>query len=226
MNFEQDGSSGCWKVPAAAHVLTSEAVESLVITIGIIQECFQEVRVLIDSGVCEVRIPSQFGKIFLWWVENPDGIRIRRVWLPGMASKRDSVRTPSGIPEPVDALITLIRRKLAGEEVLFNLSLLDWTICSDFQQRVLRAEHAIPHGCISTYGRIAAHIGSPRGGRAVGAMLAANPFPLLIPCHRAVRSTGELGGFQGGIPMKRALLEMEGVAFLSNGRVSLETIYY
>ena len=76
------------------------------------------------------------------------------------------------------------------------------------------------------YGRIARKLGVPGGGRAVGSALAANPFPLLIPCHRAVRSTGELGGYQGGLEMKKALLEMEGVVFRSPTRVSLDKVYY
>jgi methylated-DNA-[protein]-cysteine S-methyltransferase len=53
----------------------------------------------------------------------------------------------------------------------------------------------------------------------VGNVMAGNPVPLVIPCHRVIRSDGSLGGFGGGLPMKRALLEMEGVAFDRKGRV-------
>ena len=81
-------------------------------------------------------------------------------------------------------------------------------------------------GSLSTYGRIARELGVVGGGRAVGNALAANPFPLLIPCHRAVRSTGALGGYQGGLEMKKALLEMEGVVFSSPIKVSLNKVYY
>jgi methylated-DNA-[protein]-cysteine S-methyltransferase len=73
---------------------------------------------------------------------------------------------------------------------------------------------------------IARHLGSPSGGRAVGRALATNPFPLLIPCHRAVRSTGELGGYQGGVDIKRRLLEMEGVEFTTSGKVVMDRIFY
>jgi methylated-DNA-[protein]-cysteine S-methyltransferase len=88
------------------------------------------------------------------------------------------------------------------------------------------AEREIPRGWVSTYGRIATHLGVPGGARAVGGALARNPFPIIIPCHRAIRSDGSLGGFQGGPDMKRALLEFEGVGFSSTGRVAAERFYY
>jgi methylated-DNA-[protein]-cysteine S-methyltransferase len=98
--------------------------------------------------------------------------------------------------------------------------------CSVFQRRVLLAEYAIPRGWVSTYGRIAAALGRPGGARAVGRALATNPFPLVIPCHRAVRAGGDLGGYQGGVAMKRALLTFEGVEFTEGGKVRLERVHY
>jgi methylated-DNA-[protein]-cysteine S-methyltransferase len=62
---------------------------------------------------------------------------------------------------------------------------------------------------VSTYQRIAGHLGSPQAARAVGTTLAHNPFPIIVPCHRAIRTDGTLGGFQGGMEMKRALLERD-----------------
>jgi len=115
---------------------------------------------------------------------------------------------------------------LDGEPVVFDLSLLALGDCSPFQRRVLEAEHGIPRGWVTTYGRIAQHVGVPRGARAVGGALARNPFPILIPCHRAIRSDGTLGGFQGGAAMKRTLLELEGVRFGSDGRAVTPRYYY
>lgn len=60
----------------------------------------------------------------------------------------------------------------------------------------------------------------------MGGALARNPFPILIPCHRAIRSDGTLGGYQGGVAMKRALLEIEGVDITVNGKVRMSRIYY
>jgi methylated-DNA-[protein]-cysteine S-methyltransferase len=60
----------------------------------------------------------------------------------------------------------------------------------------------------------------------VGNALARNPFPLIVPCHRAIRSDGRLGGYQGGPAMKRALLEFEGVAAAADGRVLSPRMFY
>jgi methylated-DNA-[protein]-cysteine S-methyltransferase len=79
---------------------------------------------------------------------------------------------------------------------------------------------------VSTYRRIAGHLGVPGGARAVGNALATNPFPIVIPCHRAIRSDGTLGGYQGGLVMKRALLEQEGVDIDERGRVLSLGLYY
>ena len=78
---------------------------------------------------------------------------------------------------------------------------------------------------VSTYRRIAAHLGVPKGARAVGNALATNPFPIVIPCHRAIRSDGALGGYQGGLAMKRALLMQEGVDVDERGRVVSPRLY-
>jgi len=69
-------------------------------------------------------------------------------------------------------------------------------------------------------------LGVAGGGRAVGRALAENPFPILIPCHRAVRADGAIGGYQGGSAMKRALLEMEGVEFTAAGKAALMKVFY
>jgi methylated-DNA-[protein]-cysteine S-methyltransferase len=115
---------------------------------------------------------------------------------------------------------------LDGWDVKFGLDRVGMDLCSPFQQRVLRAEHGVPRGRVTTYGRLARHLGRPKAARAVGNCLATNPFPIVIPCHRAIRSDGTLGGYQGGVEMKRALLEMEGVRFDPSGRVLAEGFHY
>ena len=91
---------------------------------------------------------------------------------------------------------------------------------------MLIAEFNIPRRWVSTYKRTAISIGLPRGAREVGNALARNPFPIIISCHRAIRTNGDLRGFQGGIPMKRALLKLEGIKFAENGKVITDRIYY
>ncbi len=78
-----------------------------------------------------------------------------------------------------------------------------------FQRRVWQELIAIPHGETRSYSEIAERLGLPKGQRAVGRACATNPVPLIIPCHRALRESGELGGYRWGLKRKRALLEHE-----------------
>ena len=66
-------------------------------------------------------------------------------------------------------------------------------------------------GELTTYGALAAKAGRPGGARAVGGAVGSNPVPVVVPCHRVVASGGKIGGFGGGLPMKRLLLKLEGV---------------
>jgi methylated-DNA-[protein]-cysteine S-methyltransferase len=80
---------------------------------------------------------------------------------------------------------------------------------TDFQKAVWKKLQAIPFGVTRSYAQIAAATGKPGAARAVGAACAANPIPLLIPCHRVIASNGTLGGFSGGLAIKKALLRAE-----------------
>lgn len=95
---------------------------------------------------------------------------------------------------------------------------LDWTLVpGGFYRRVLRATARLPFGATATYGEIAARAGNPRAHRAAGTALGLNPIPILVPCHRIVRSGGDPGNYGGGPEMKRWLLRLEG-AQLTSGR--------
>jgi methylated-DNA-[protein]-cysteine S-methyltransferase len=87
---------------------------------------------------------------------------------------------------------------------------LDWRLTQGFRRRVLEETAHIPYGRTSNYSEMAAMAGSPRAHRAAGSALGANPIPIVVPCHRVLRTGGALGGYGGGLPMKRALLELEG----------------
>jgi len=126
----------------------------------------------------------------------------------------------------IDDVATAIKRLLEGEDIELSLNIADLSLCTEFQQLVLRAEHRIPRGSISTYKLIAEYLGKRNGARAVGNALANNPFPLIVPCHRAIRSDRQLGGYQGGLEMKRALLEKEGISFDDTGKVASAQFYY
>jgi methylated-DNA-[protein]-cysteine S-methyltransferase len=106
-----------------------------------------------------------------------------------------------------------IRRELdeyfTGTRRGFDIAL-DWKLIGSFASKILRATAAIPYGGLSTYGEVAAKAGSPRGSRAAGNALGANPIPIVIPCHRVLRTGGNLGGYAGGLDRKRHLLALEG----------------
>jgi methylated-DNA-[protein]-cysteine S-methyltransferase len=87
---------------------------------------------------------------------------------------------------------------------------LDWTLVGGFGRRVLRATSQIPYGGVLSYQEVAADAGSPRGYRAAGNALGANPIPIVIPCHRVILSGGAVGNYGGGPERKRWLLELEG----------------
>ena len=86
---------------------------------------------------------------------------------------------------------------------------LDMSGLSALQQAVLAATARIPYAELSTYRRLAETVGRPKAYRFVGGTMAANPFPVLIPCHRVIRSDGSLGGFGGGLDLKRRMLDLE-----------------
>jgi methylated-DNA-[protein]-cysteine S-methyltransferase len=86
---------------------------------------------------------------------------------------------------------------------------LDWQLTSGFTRRVLEATTRIPYGETSTYAHVATEAGSPGAHRAAGNALNANPFPIVVPCHRVLRTGGALGGYGGGVDRKRLLLGIE-----------------
>lgn len=179
---------------------------------------------------CIRRTP--FGPVAIFWSIYRGRPKIRRVLLSktGVSPKQlDEASFPDFISSScaeVDVVADQIVAFLAGDDIRFSLDIARLDLCSNFQQKVLRAEHGIPRGRVSTYQRIASYLGNPKGARAVGTALANNPFPIIIPCHRAIRSDGTLGGYQGGPEMKRALLEMEGIIFNALARIATEEVFY
>ena len=176
--------------------------------------------------------PTPFGTVCVIWAVSNNSPRIVRILLsmPGLSSEDQASElypnSPTFSCAEIDAVAAAIKALLEGEAVVFSLEVADFTLCSAFQRSVLRAEHAIPRGRVSTYRLIAAHLGISNGARVVGNALANNPFPLIVPCHRTIRSDRHLGGYQGGLEMKRVLLEREGIIFDKAGRVICTRFYY
>jgi methylated-DNA-[protein]-cysteine S-methyltransferase len=112
-------------------------------------------------------------------------------------------------PAPLDPARRELDEYFSGRRRGFELPL-DWTLVGRFGRRVLGVTSEIPYGGVLSYGEVAADAGSPRGSRAAGNALGSNPIPIVIPCHRVLRSGGALGGYGGGVERKRWLLELEG----------------
>jgi methylated-DNA-[protein]-cysteine S-methyltransferase len=87
---------------------------------------------------------------------------------------------------------------------------IDWSYLAGFTREVLRVTAEIPFGGVSTYAGVAEAAGSPRAVRAAGNALGANPMPVIVPCHRVLRTGGALGGYTGGLERKEFLLRLEG----------------
>ena len=99
----------------------------------------------------------------------------------------------------------------ARQRTRFDLPL-DIARVTPFRQSVLRILCTIPDGTVWTYKEVAQAVGQPRAYRAVGQASAHNPVPIVIPCHRVIASDGGLGGYTGGLELKRKLLQLEGVS--------------
>jgi len=127
-----------------------------------------------------------------------------RLWLPASIA-------PPRIARLLKTTADQLARYFAGQKVCFTASL-DSSSLSPFARSVLRALARLPYGRTTTYGQLAQQIGKPTAARAIGTVLARNPIPIIIPCHRVVSSDGSLGGFSapGGASLKRRLLLMEG----------------
>ncbi len=168
-----------------------------------------------EEGLLDVayaRTDSPFGPLLL--AGTPLGLV--RVGLPNQDAEAQLEELAARISPRVleaPARLDAARRELdlyfEGKLHEFDLPL-DWSLSGGFRQRVLRAIDAIPYGETRTYTEMAAIAGNERAVRAAGTACGSNPIPLVVPCHRVLRVGGALGGYGGGLPMKEALLELEG----------------
>jgi len=118
--------------------------------------------------------------------------------------------TPSGFPAETESLLRALSRYFSGEPALFSFPL-DLSAGTAFQREVWRILAGIPHGETRTYGWVAEQTGRPGASRAVGNAVGRNPVPIIIPCHRVLPASGDLGGFSSGVWVKKLLLDLEGV---------------
>ncbi len=153
-------------------------------------------------------IPSPFGLIEI--TATPRGISRIRVL------RRITVRLPCSNARPcprardhIDTLRDELRAYFEGKDACFSVPL-DLSAGTPFQRRVWRSCAQIPRGQVWSYRQVGALAGYPRAARAVGQAMAANPVPIVIPCHRVIRADGSLGGYGPGVWLKKKLLRFEG----------------
>ena len=111
-------------------------------------------------------------------------------------------------PARLDAAAREIDEYFAGRRRRFDLPL-DYRLASGFRRTVLGHLPAIDYGHTASYAMVASDVGSPKAFRAVGTACATNPLPVVVPCHRVVKSGGDLGNYRGGPEAKRFLLDLE-----------------
>lgn len=114
-------------------------------------------------------------------------------------------------PARVDAAAQQLEEYFAGHRTTFDLPV-DFSLSKGFRLNVLQHLRDIGYGHTESYTDVAIASGNPKAVRAVGSACATNPLPVIIPCHRVLRSDGSLGGYLGGLDAKRALLTLESAA--------------
>jgi methylated-DNA-[protein]-cysteine S-methyltransferase len=111
-------------------------------------------------------------------------------------------------PARLDTVARELEEYFAGGRHAFDVAL-DWSLAAGFRGTVLRHLPEITYGHTATYASVAQRVGNPKAVRAVGTACATNPLPIVVPCHRVVRTDGSLSGYLGGVEVKRALLALE-----------------
>lgn len=164
---------------------------------------------LLDVAYAATDTP--FGRLLL--AATPAGLV--RIALPnedGDAVLEDLARRVSPRVLAAPARLDGARRELdeyfAGQRTRFGVRL-DWSLTTGFHRAVLETTAAIPYGRTETYRTVATAAGNPAAVRAAGTALARNPLPVVVPCHRVLRTDGGLGGYRGGLELKQTLLRLE-----------------
>lgn len=153
-----------------------------------------------ELGICAVR----------WTEAGIAGVRLPGARTSGLPRLGDLAKVPDPVGGAIEAIVAL----LAGEPRDLGFVALDQRTVEPFRREVYAATRTISAGTTATYGEVARMVGrsDPEAARDVGAALARNPFPIIVPCHRVLGANGKLTGFSapGGLETKRRMLELEG----------------
>jgi methylated-DNA-[protein]-cysteine S-methyltransferase len=137
-------------------------------------------------------------------------------WFDGQRHQADTTNWPLAPDHPIlMRATTQLAQYFAGQRRVFDVPL-DLGTGTPFQQRVWRALLAIAPGATRSYAQVSIEIGQPTAVRAVAGAVGRNPLSIIVPCHRVLGSDGTLTGYAGGLPRKRALLQLEGASYSIN----------
>ncbi len=159
-----------------------------------------------NSSLYRSTLETPFGEIQIGVDEGGVLIEVRLPNRGPFSPKRISM--PFSAAAGMDSARRQLCEYFAGTRRTFDL-LLD-ARGTAFERAIWERLRSIPYGRTTSYGSIASELGFVNGARAVGRANGANPIPIVIPCHRVIGTSGDLTGFGGGLPLKRALLEFEG----------------
>lgn len=173
-----------------------------------------------ERKVCKKIINnSPIGEISIIWSNNP--FKIEEIILSNPQKTSNEIandKYPNAqlkkAPKKLKRIIKELNKYFNEKEAHFSLDYLNLDKLSDFQRKVLIAEFNTKKGTVNSYGQLAKTVDNPKAYRAVGSALSKNPFPIIIPCHRTVKSDRTIGGFGGvksGLESKKILLELEGI---------------
>ncbi len=196
-----------------------------------------DVRAEKRSGVLAARIPEAAGRrglldVAYSFVDSPMGRLLAVVTRSGLVmlaypdesvDERLAVVTRAVSPRILESppATDRVRRELdryfEGRLRRFRVPVY-LSLTKGFSRRILEETAQVPFGSVTTYGKLASKAGSPRAARAAGNALGSNPVPIIVPCHRVIHASGELGGYTGGLDRKRMLLRLEGVHGLAENR--------
>lgn len=145
-----------------------------------------------DEGLVRVGLPAEAEEDVLYELAGRVSPRV-------LFAPRDSI---TEVRRQLDEYFDRRRRRFEVD--------IDWRLARGFRRAVLSVTAGIPYGATGTYSSVAAEAGSPAAVRAAGSALANNPVPIVVPCHRVLRSDGALGNYLGGTEVKEQLLQLEG----------------
>lgn len=207
MNMETNSPTELELVDALSQAFTTSPAELAALN--------RRLSVSADSeGLIDVsftRIESPFGGLLIaatasgvvrlaFELENHESVLIELARTIGPRIIESSLR--------VETAAQQLREYFAGERRRFDLDI-DLRLVSGFRHKVVAHLSQIPYGSTASYGALADAVGNPKAVRAVGSACSHNPVPILVPCHRVVRTDGSIGNYLGGTEVKRALLALE-----------------